>query len=137
MTECIRANEGKCSFESPETEEPEEDIPDEKPIDDTYLSATNIWKWADKLYNDCLSSIHNETDANDVNGFYCPEFAQKLEALIPYFPLFSEIMRSIYDYGSVNATSAAVESEFNDLKNCLFKNIGLPLRIDKFIARHI
>jgi len=69
------------------------------------------------MYNDCVAQINKLEETYDVNGFYCIDFAKKFKVLLKYFPLFSEIMREIFGYGSTNTTSAAVESEFNDLKN--------------------
>jgi len=46
-------------------------------------------------------------------------------------------MRAIFGYGSINATSAAVESEFNDLKNRTLRDVSLPMRADKFLSKHI
>lgn len=42
-----------------------------------------------------------------------------------------------YGYGKSTATSASVESFFNDLKNRVFKHTVLPLRVDDFILHHI
>lgn len=46
-------------------------------------------------------------------------------------------MPSVLGYGSQKPTSAAVESEFHDLKNRILKDVSKPIRIDKFISRHI
>lgn len=46
-------------------------------------------------------------------------------------------MRAIFHYGSINATSAAVESEFNDLKNRTLRDVSLPMRADKSVSKHI
>jgi len=42
-----------------------------------------------------------------------------------------------FDYGTINATSAAVESEFNDIKNRTFRDVFLPIRTDEFISKFI
>jgi len=100
------------------------------------MATSTIQQWVQTLYDDVLKRIEAESCTVALNGYYCPSFAKKLKALLPYFPLFSEVMRVVFRYGSINATSTAVESEFNDLKNRTFKN-SLPLRLDKFVARHI
>lgn len=46
-------------------------------------------------------------------------------------------MPVIFGYGSINATSAAVESEGNDLKNRTLRDVSLLMRADKFISKHI
>lgn len=45
-------------------------------------------------------------------------------------------MRAHFKRGSHTATSSFVEAEFSELKTRTFKN-QLPMRIDKFIIRHI
>lgn len=134
-THCIKGNSVHDFVDVPGTLESCDEIPAESLMDDRYLTTTNIWKWADQLYKDCLLAVQNKSESDDVNGFYCPEFAKKFRNLLPYFPLFSEVMRGIFGYGSSNATSAAVESEFNDLKHRVFSNVGLSLRLDKGCSR--
>lgn len=98
---------------------------------------SNLHKWVDTLYKDVHDRIATEESTIVMNGYHCPKFAKKLKVLLVYFPLFSEVMRGVFGYGSVNATSAAVESEFNDLKNRTLKNVSSSLRVDKFVATHI
>lgn len=101
------------------------------------LKFTNIFKWADNLYKQCQEEIDIESATDDINGFYCPPAAKKLKTLLPYFPMFSDVMPALFSYGSERPISAAVESEFNDLKNRVLKDVANPMRVDKFISRHI
>lgn len=110
---------------------------DQDVLNDANIVETNIHRWVDSMYNDCVSQISRLKETYDVNGFYCIDFAKKFKVLLKYFPLFSEIMRAIFGYGYINATSAAVESEFNDLKNRTLKDVSLPIRADKFVSKHI
>lgn len=54
-----------------------------------------------------------------------------------YFPLDSGVMIPFFGYGKINASSSAVEAEFNDIKNRLLKNEARPMRVDKFVTRRI
>lgn len=63
--------------------------------------------------------------------------AQKIKYLLPYFPLYSGIMISKFGFGKINATSSAVESEFNDIKHRLLRCTSQSMRIDKFLTVHI
>lgn len=117
-------------------DEETEEIPHPE-IDGNYMMNSNLHQWVETMYGDILEQIKAEKSTIKIDGYYCPKFAKKLKALLMYFPLFTEVMRSVFRYGSVNATSAAVESEFNDLKHRTFKNVSLPLRVDKFVVRHI
>ena len=60
-----------------------------------------------------------------------------VKPLLPWFPIFSEVMRNLCNIGTKDATSAPVESEINDLKNRKFHNVKFPLRADKFVAFHL
>lgn len=42
-----------------------------------------------------------------------------------------------FGFGNITETSASSESQFNDLKNRVFKHITLPIRIDRFLTTHI
>lgn len=90
----------------------------------------------DTIYNDCVSQVSKLQETYDINEFYCIDFSKNFKGLLKYFPLFSEVMPVIFGYGCKNATSAAVESEFNDLKNRLLKDVSLPMRADK-VSKHI
>lgn len=72
-----------------------------------------------------------------LNACYNPDFAKQFtKQLIPYVPLWTGIMRSHFKRGGLIATSASVESAFNDLKNKTFKG-QLPIRPDKFVLQHL
>lgn len=100
---------------------------DQDVLNDIDTDKTNIHHWIESIYNNCVTQTSSleETYIN-INGFYCIDFAKKFKVLLKYFPLFSEIMPVIFDYGSINATSAAVESEFNDLKNRTLRDVSFP-----------
>jgi len=53
------------------------------------------------------------------------------------FSLWSNVCRDDFGYGRVPASSAAVEGEFNKLKNNIYKNENLPIRIDEFLRIHL
>ena len=103
------------------------------------IEFTTLGEWVQRVYDKVTIEIENEevNDDDDVNGYQLPAFGQKLKVLLFYFPIFTEIIRKLRGYGTVNATSAASESYFHDLKNRAFRALGLPLRLDKFIAGHI
>ena len=51
--------------------------------------------------------------------------------------LITSSHRNEFGYGRVPASSAPVESDFNDVKSRLFKNKSLPIRIDEAVQCHI
>lgn len=46
-------------------------------------------------------------------------------------------MLPFFEYGSIPASSAAVETNFNILKNTIFSNHTLPIRLNDFLLIHI
>ena len=110
----------------------EQDADDENEFSN---KSNNIFLWATNLLENCTEQIMNEKETEELNAYYCPEVAKKLK--IPYFPLFSDVMPSKFGYGSIRPTSAAVESEFNDLKNRVLKDTSTPLRVNMFITIHL
>lgn len=46
-------------------------------------------------------------------------------------------MIKYFNISQLTASSASVESYFNDLKNRSFHNDNLPIRADRFIRKHI
>jgi len=59
---------------------------------------------------------------------------QKIKYLLPYFPLYSGVMISKFGFSKINASSSAVESEFNDIKHRLLKYSSQSMRIDRFLT---
>lgn len=98
----------------------------------------NIGKWANNLLEECRKTLTKTVIVYDMaNPYYCPQLSQKLKTLLSYFPLYSGIMIPIFGYGQINASSSAVESEMNDIKNILLKNQTRPMRADKFVVTHL
>ena len=110
-----------------------------EPIAKEKIQNTNIGEWVDNTFKKVKELAENEivTEEDDVNGYRLPDFAQKLKGLLALFSHFYRNNEEMRRFGTVNATSAAVESEFNDLKHRTFRTYGLPLRADKFIAIHL
>ena len=88
------------------------------PISADKIQNTKLGEWVGNTFKKIEDLSENEivTEDDDINGYRLPDFAQKLKGLMPYFSIFTEIMRKLRGFGAFNATSASVESEFNDLK---------------------
>lgn len=115
----------------------DEDNNDDALDENEDIRDTDVFKWTTKIYEECENEIATDEETDDLNAFYCPAVAKKLKKLLPYFPLFTDVMPGIFGYGHIRPTSAAVESEFNDLKNRILKDVMKPMRTDKFIMRHV
>jgi len=91
-------------------------------------------KWVEKIYVESQSFLQT---GNNINPLYLPELVPYIIKCMKLVPLWSGIMIPIFGYGNETASSAAVESSFQKLKNVTFKNISLPTDIELFLEHHI
>jgi len=67
------------------------------------------------------------------------QFLMELELVIvktmKLFPIWSGIMINIFGYGTETASSSRIESNFNHIKNRVFKNENMALRVDMFLEK--
>lgn len=95
----------------------------------------NDWSaWAITINKEIEKNLYEVGDRD--NAHYFPQLADRLLKDINTFPLWSNVCRDDFGYGRVPASSAAVEGEFNKLKNNIYKNENLP-RIDEFLRIHL
>lgn len=106
-------------------------------VEDDEIAAKDCWNtWAENIYFEAQEVADVSVNGTMANAYYNVEAAQKIKHLMCYLPLWTCIMRSHFKNGLQIATSSYVEAEFAELKTRNFKN-QLPMRIDKFIFRHI
>jgi hypothetical protein len=101
------------------------------------IETSSIFIWSNSFYNECIQQAKNARSGKEINPYYCPDVAVHLKKLLPYFPLFSGVLVPIFGFGKINASSSPVESEFNDLKHRLLKGENRPMRIQKFVSKHL
>jgi hypothetical protein len=63
---------------------------------------------------------------------YLPSLVPLIIKCVKLLPLWSGLMIPVFGYGSEIASSAAVESSFNKIKNATFKHISLPTDLEIF-----
>ncbi|CAG9792744.1 unnamed protein product [Diatraea saccharalis] len=109
--------------------------------ENTALSEQKSPKWFyDKI--DAEKLIITLSDDNDVgnheNLYYFPGFIVVLSRLMGQFPLWSNVMKSLYGSKIDKPTSSNVESYFKNLKRLVFKidSKSHRLRVDEFITEH-
>lgn len=103
--------------------------------DDLEGSLSNSLKdWIHKIDAD-VTEIVNEI-GQDANAHYNEELAKKIVKHCYSLPLWTGVARDRFEYGNIPGCSAPVESDFNNLKNRVFKR-KLPLRADEFIIQHV
>jgi len=76
------------------------------------------------------------TQGDTLNACFNIDVAEKIRKMLHYAPILTSIMLPFFKTGTVIATSSSVETEFSNIKNRVFKT-ELPLRVDKFIFRHL
>jgi len=119
--------------ESFENTEIEENTNDEENEDNN----VNKWtEWAKTIEKDVMEVI-NTTEGDRENAHYLPKFADRIMKDTKYLPMWSCICRDKFGYGRVPASSAAVEGDFNIIKNVLLKNEETPMRVDEFVSKHV
>lgn len=123
-------------LQNDENDKNEQELENEETYNE--IKDCNIGTWAKNLLEECRKALtENLTEYDMANPYYCPQLSQKLKNLLSYFPLYSGIMIPIFGYGQINASSSAVESEMNNVKNILLKNQTRPMRADKFVVTHL
>lgn len=90
--------------------------------------------WAEEIYE---KSKDNIEEGNSINAMYVPSLVPHILKIMKFLPLWSGIMVPIFGYGESVSSSAAVESNFQKLKNVTFKHISLPTDAETFIENHI
>jgi len=89
------------------------------------------------IYYDCvdLSKVHDKGDRD--NHQHNIQIAKRLLQFCKLLPCWTAVMVPFFGFGNLTHTSASSESQFNDLKNRVFKHTTLPLRVDRFLTTHI
>ena len=100
-------------------------------------AGKNYWDAFGRGIDADVSSVIGNDEGDRINAHYYPELADYLLSHMKWLTLWSNVCRDDFGYGRVPATSAQVESDFNNIKNRLFKNENLPMRVDDFIEVHV
>ncbi|CAI6374126.1 unnamed protein product [Macrosiphum euphorbiae] len=95
----------------------------------------NFFKgWAQAIANRVKIEIMGIEGSTD-NAQFLPELEIVIVKTMKLFPIWSGIMINIFGYGTETASSSRIESNFNHIKNRVFKNENMPLRVDMFLEK--
>lgn len=72
-----------------------------------------------------------------INGYYLPEYGNELIRVCHLFPLWTNIMVPAFKCPNITASSAPVESDFNQLKNRTLRNECKLMTLDRFVLTHL
>jgi len=90
-----------------------------------------------KIYDNAKLIAEKTRTLMRPNPYYAPEFAKHFMRLCHYYVLWTNVMSECSKTNYAIASSARSESYFNEIKNIILCDDSKPLRIDKFIIKHI
>lgn len=96
----------------------------------------NFMNWAPLIAENCQQYV-NMVEGKYDNTQYMPELVPLVIKSMKLNPCWSGIMKTSFGYGDATASSCRIESNFNQLKNRVFKNDNLPIRVDDFVDKLI
>lgn len=97
----------------------------------------NLKSWAKSLcekVKEIAQKCKSETLLN-LNPYYSEKAAEAIKDLITFFPLWTCVMFPEFGINLSMRSSSAVEGQFSKMKKDGFER--LPLRVDKFVLKHI
>jgi len=80
-----------------------------------------------------VETVEGEYD----NARYIPELVPLIDKAMKLYPCWSGIMQKSFGYGDVTVSSSRVECNFNQIKNRVFEEDNLPIRVDDFVEKLI
>ncbi|CAG9820343.1 unnamed protein product [Phaedon cochleariae] len=125
------------------TDEEHEKTQEEQEINDVEASknkiTSNLWtKWAESLNNSINLSIKEQGDRENAHFVAEQKLAKYLIKDLTLYPMWSCVCNKTFGLpDGKTASSAPIEGEFNKLKNVIFAKRELPLRVDRFVRRHL
>lgn len=110
--------------------------------DDMCIDEDNDLDYINNTFQDWAQSIANRSRAKVEsiigicdNAQYIPELEPIIVRTFKLFPCWSGIMRQTFGFGEKIASSSRIEGNFNHIKNRVFKNDHLPVRVDTFVEK--
>lgn len=74
---------------------------------------------------------------NRISAYFLPELLPHMIRLCKHFPLWTNILCSVFKSPYKNGSSAAVENDFKELKTQILRFEVLPMTADRFINKHL
>lgn len=97
---------------------------------------TSYYQQILEIYTTCEEESRVHKGDHD-NLHHSKNLAKKLLKFCHLLPTWSAIMNPIFKYGSPTESSSSSESMFNEIKNRWFTTDTLPIKVDKFVSKHI
>jgi len=74
---------------------------------------------------------------NRISAYYLPELVTHVIRICKHFPLWTNVMCSVFNTPYNVASSAAIENDFKQLKTQILKFEVKPMKADKFVITHL
>lgn len=95
---------------------------------------TQIEKEVEKMYENMPNQ--SSSDIRE-NYYYCPDFVPHLKKLCRRIALWSPIMNKYFNSSKITSSSSDVESQNHIIKNIIFRDTKLPIRLDTFMEKYL
>jgi len=96
--------------------------------------TSSFKEWAQAISDRIRVNVNEIEDEYD-NTQYLPELEPIIVRSVKLYPCWSGIMDEKFGFGKETSSSARIESNFNHLKNRVFKNEQMPVRVDAFVEK--
>jgi len=111
--------------------------------DDYVIEDNNIEVLSSNRVQQYLNSIYEQSKTNSLvkgdrlSAYYLPELANHVLRICKDFPLWTNVMRTMFKSPYVNGSSAVVENDFKELKSQILRFDVRPMSADRFIITHL
>ncbi|KAL5237552.1 hypothetical protein ACI65C_004962 [Semiaphis heraclei] len=83
------------------------------------------------------ASVMQHSVTTKINAYFLIDFGKNMFKLCSTFPIWSNVMMDLFGCPNITASSAPIESDFNNLKNRILKNESKPMKVDRFVVTHL
>lgn len=107
-------------------------------LDDREESRSNnslFKEWVVNIVEESKQFVSADGEVDNLQ--YIPKLIPEIINLSKLLPLWTGIMIPFFPNSGSTASSAPVESNFNNIKNRAFSGSQLPVRVDNFITQHV
>lgn len=106
--------------------------------EDPIIISNNFRDWVKQIAKSAEEMVNRPGEVGDRgNQQVLPDFVKEFIKISPTIPIWTSIMCQYYPSSNRLATSAASESNFNQIKHRIFSDMSLPIRIDTFVMEYI
>jgi len=127
-----KTNNIECQVEEEENET--DTISDNDIIDDDNIPIMTFKGWTQSIADRSRAKVESIKGTTD-NAQYLLALEPIIIRTLKLFPCWSAIMIDTFGFGEEIASSSRIESNFNHIKNRIFKNDKLPIRVDSFVEK--